>query len=137
MNTKLPSDYFKENVSTIDKVIDNINEDLEDTSKALKNTAVFVPDPNGYVLVGAVSKKPHENTINFINKYNILSIYATNLNNLKYYKTKSGSGIFYFNNPQEVLNRLELLGGSLAAGVLPEYIHIAHRLRDLGVINNL
>ena len=38
---KLPSDYFKD-VSTIDKVIDDLNEDLDDTSKAIKSTAYFV-----------------------------------------------------------------------------------------------
>ena len=57
----------------------------------------------------------------------------------KYYKTKSGSGIFYFNNPQELLKRLELLGGSLTAGnngALSDYIQIAHRLRDIGVVTN-
>ena len=40
---------------------------------------------------------------------------------------------------QELLKRLELLAGSLAAGnngVLNEYIQIAHRLRDLGVVTN-
>ena len=45
----------------------------------------------------------------------------------------------FYNNPQELLKRFELLGGSLAAGnngVLPEYIQIAHRLRDLGIIKN-
>ena len=38
---KLPSEYFEENVSTIDKVIEDVKEDLEETSKAIKNTAVF------------------------------------------------------------------------------------------------
>ena len=62
------------------------------------------------------------------------------------YRYQTGTGIWnkspiIFNNttPQELLNRLESLGGSLAAGnngVLPEYIQIAHRLRDLGVISN-
>ena len=55
------------------------------------------------------------------------------------YKEKSGSGMFYFSNPEELLKRFELLSGSLAAGnngVLPEYIQIAHRLRDLGVVTN-
>ena len=63
--------------------------------------------------------------------------YFTSIN----YKVGQGiwgaSPIYY--SPQEVLKRLELLGGSLAAGnngVLLEYIQIAHRLRDLGVINN-
>ena len=67
-----------------------------------------------------------------LKKYrNILNSY---FNSIKY---KVGQGIYY--SPQELLKRLELLGGSLAAGnngVLSEYIQIAHRLRDLGVINN-
>ena len=135
---KLPSEYFEEDVSTINKVIDDVNDDLEITSQAIKNTAIFTRDPNGYVLAKPVNKNPHENTINFINKYNILSIYATNLSNLKYYKTKSGSGMIYFNNPQEVLKRLELLGGSILAGnngVINEFSKIAHLLNQMKVIS--
>ena len=135
---KLPSEYFEEDVSTIDKVIDDVNEDLEYTSKAIKNTAIFTRDPNGYVLAKPISKKPHENTINFVNKFNILSIYATNLSNLKYYKTKSGSGMIYFNNPHQLLKRLELLGGSILAGnngVIPEFSQIAHLLNQMGVVS--
>ena len=53
-------------------------------------------------------------------------------------KYKVGEGLY--SSPQELLHRLELLNGSLAAGnnhgVLPEYIQIAHRLRDLGIITN-
>ena len=97
---KLPSEYFEEDVSTIDKVIDDVNDDLKITSHAIKNTAIFTRDPNGYVLAKPVSQNPHKNTINFINKFNILSIYSTNLSNLKYYKTKSGSGIIYFKQPK-------------------------------------
>ena len=135
---KLPSEYFEEDVSTIDKVIEDVNEDLEDISKAIKNTAIFTRDPNGYVLAKPISKKPHENTINFINKFNTLSIYATNLNNLKYYKAKSGSGMIYFNNPHQLLDRLELLGGSILAGnngVIPEFSQIAHLLNQMKVIS--
>ena len=135
---KLPSDYFYENVSTIDKVIDDVNDDLEITSQAIKNTAIFTRDPNGYLLAKPISKKPHENTINFINKYNVLSVYATNLSNLKYYKTKSGSGMIYFNNPHQLLDRLELLGGSILAGnngVIPEFSQIAHLLNQMKVIS--
>ena len=136
---KLPSDYFYENVSTIDKVIDDVNDDLEITSQAIKNTAIFTRDPNGYLLAKPINKKPHENTINFIKKYNTLSAYATNLSNLRYYKTKSGSGMIYFNNPQELLKRLELLGGSILAGnngVIPEFSKIAHLLYQMKVISN-
>ena len=50
-----------------------------------------------------------------------------------------GQGIMSYLSPPELVKRLKLLGGSLAAGnngVLPEYIQIAHRLRDLGVVTN-
>ena len=54
-------------------------------------------------------------------------------------KYKTGKGIFFYLSPQELIKRFELLGGSLAAGnngVLPEYIQIAHRLKDLGIVTN-
>ena len=38
---KLPSDYFKEDVSTINKVIADFNEDLEELSKAIKKYCRF------------------------------------------------------------------------------------------------
>ena len=135
---KLPSEYFEEDVSTIDKVIENVNEDLEDTSKAIKNTAIFVRDPNGYAIAKPISKNPHEKTLNFINKYNTLSIFASSLINLKLYKKKSGSGIVYFNNPHQLLDRLELLGGSILAGnngVINEFSQIAHLLNQMKVIS--
>ncbi|CAH3190694.1 unnamed protein product, partial [Porites evermanni] len=47
---KLPPEYFKEDISTINKVIDDVNEDLEELSARIKNTADFVRDANGYVL---------------------------------------------------------------------------------------
>ena len=83
---------------TIDKIIADVNEDLEELSKKIKNAADFVRDSNGYVLAQPKSKKPREETLDYIKNYNILSIYAKNLSDLKYYKTKSGSGIFYFKN---------------------------------------
>ena len=135
---KLPSEYFEEDISEIDDEIDDVNSDLVIYGKSIKNTAYFTRDPNGYVLVKPVSKNPHENTLDLIDKYNVLSIYATNLNNLKYYKTKSGSGMIYFNNPNQLLDRLELLGGSILAGnngVIPEFSQIAHLLNQMKVIS--
>ena len=98
----------------------------------------MVRDSNGYVLAQPKSKKPREETLDYIKNFNILSIYSTNISNLKYYKTKSGSGIVYFNNPQELLKRLELLGGSIIAGnngVIPEFSQIAHLLNQMKVIS--
>ena len=135
---KLPSEYFEEDVSTIDKVIDDVNSDLVNWSTSLKNTADFVRDEKGFNLAKAKSKKPREETLVKIKNYNILSIYATNLSYLKYYKEKSGSGMFYFNNPLQLLDRLELLGGSILAGnngVIPEFSQIAHLLNQMKVIS--
>ena len=134
----LPFHYLKEDISTIDNLIDGVNSDLEDTSKAIKNTAIFTRVPNGYLLAKPVNKNPRENTINFIKKYNTLSIFASNLSNLKYYKTKSGSGMIYYNNPHQLLDRLELLGGSILAGnngVINEFSQIAHLLNQMKVIS--
>ena len=50
---------------------------------------------------------------------------------------KVGKGLYF--SPQELLHRFKLLKGSLAAGnngVLPEFIQIAHRFRDLGILSN-
>ena len=61
----------------------------------------------------------------------ILKFYLDSLN------YKVGQGLY--SSPQELLHRSELLNGSLVAGnngVLPEYIQIAHRLRDHGIITN-
>ena len=74
----------------------------------------------------------------FLSKYkNILELYFST-SHLKVGEGL-GRGIMSYFSPQELIKRLELLNGSLAAGnngVLPEYIQIAHRLRDLGVVTN-
>ena len=54
-------------------------------------------------------------------------------------EVQTGKGMVYYNNPLELINRLELLGGSIKAGnnsVKNEFSGIAHKLRDLGSLNN-
>ena len=55
--------------------------------------------------------------------------------------SKFGSGVVYYNNPQDLLSRLELLGGSMSAGnnssdVREEFVNIVHMLNKLNVIDN-
>ena len=55
--------------------------------------------------------------------------------------SKLGRGVVYYNNPQDLLSRLELLGGSMSAGnnssdVREEFAKIVHTLNKLKVINN-
>ena len=52
---------------------------------------------------------------------------------------RMGSGVIYYNNPNDLIDRMELLGGSILAGndgVKKEFTQIAHTLNNLGVINN-
>ena len=67
-----------------------------------------------------------------LHKYkNILKLY---LDSLEY---KMGEGMIYFNNPHQLLDRLQLLGGSILAGnngVIPEFSQIAHLLNQMKVI---
>ena len=52
---------------------------------------------------------------------------------------KMGQGVIYYNNPNDLLDRMELLGGSILAGndgVIKEFTQIAHTLNKIGVINN-
>ena len=46
--------------------------------------------------------------------------------------------MIYYNNPLQLLNRLELLGGSILAGnngVINEFSQIAHLLNQMGVVS--
>ena len=134
----LPSYYFDKDVSEISSLINDVNSDLEIAGSKIKNTAIISYNKEGYNLAKPTANKPQAKTLEYIDDYNALSIYSKNLSLLLMYKNQSGSGMFY-NNPEELLHRFELLNGSLAAGnngVLPEYIQIAHRLRDLGIITN-
>ena len=66
-----------------------------------------------------------------------MSIYISNLNKLKDYREKIGKGILHFNNPLQLLDRLELLGGSILAGnngVIQEFSQIAHLLNQMKVL---
>ena len=52
---------------------------------------------------------------------------------------KLGSGVVYFNDANDLIDRMELLGGSILAGnngVKEEFSQIAHKLNQLCLINN-
>ena len=69
-----------------------------------------------------------------LNRTNDIPIHRTS----NKYK-KIGSGVVYYNNPADLLDRLELLGGSILAGnngANHEFSKISHTLSKLGVLNN-
>ena len=137
----LPSYYFDKNIDIkdLDNLIDNVKSDIVDLHEELKNKATFPTNEKGYLTAESTAKKrgPNPETKEKIETFNVMSVYMKNLMDLFEFRKQTGFGLF--SNPQELLHRFELLNGSLVAGnngVLPEYIQIAHRLRDLGILSN-
>ena len=75
------------------------------------NTANFGVE-GGISKAKAKNKNPRDYTWKDINYYNILGTYVNNINKLENVAKKTGQGIIHFNNPQQLINRLELLAGS-------------------------
>ena len=59
------------------------------------------------------NKNPREETMKEIAYYNILGDYVNNINKLENIAKKTGQGIIHFSSPHQLLDRLELLIGSL------------------------
>ena len=73
-----------------------------------------------------------------IEKYNTIQIFVNSMRELRNYKKITGTGIIHFNSPLQLINRLELLAGSIFAGnngVKQEFSQIANLLHQLKVIS--
>ena len=98
----------------------------------LKNVAKF-DYFEGKRIAYPKNKNTTANTFENITEHNILEIYNYNLNLLREYKEKTGTGILHFNNPLQLLDRLELrLAGNNS--VIQEFSQIAHLLNQMKVI---
>ena len=136
---ELPSTYFEKSINEIKSTLDVSKDQIDEYYSSLRNKADFKLDRIiGVRVAEAKSKNPHQQTKVEIDNYNALSYFIFNLHNVKEYLEKSGSGITLFNNPNNLLKRLELLGGSILAGnngVIPEFSQIAHLLNQMKVIS--
>ena len=128
---KRPSYLLNLNKEDIQKEIDNLPDVISKITKSI----------NGRKNKQMPTKSYKKETTNLNHTKNILQKYqqavADYIRSIPY--QKKGEGIMNYFSPQELLKMFELLGGSLAAGkngVLHEYIQIAHRLRDLGIVTN-
>ena len=71
------------------------------------------------------------------NQLNKLSEIPIHRSSRKY--SKIGSGVVYYNDANDLLDRMELLGGSILAGndgVKSEFSETVHKLHQLGKIDN-
>ena len=143
----LEKNFNKEDIMTIeDKDFIRPNDFYETSSEKLKDNlkklTAEIASLNGRITGRKRKNFPDESYLNTTRIYekekeslmkyrNITRDYLTSLN------YKVGQGLF--SSPQELLQRFELLKGSLAAGnngVLPEFIQIAHYLRNHGILSN-
>ena len=123
-----PNDFFDTNPEGLSEIRDEVKNDVKTfTGKisGLKRKKQKTEDEKTEIGMFQIQK-------DLLQKYkNILELY---LGSLEY---KMGEGI-YFNNPYQLLDRLELLGGSILAGnngVIPEFSQIAHLLNQMKVIS--
>ena len=125
-----PSKFNETSTQDLEQKLTNLNENIRVLNGQIlgrKNTK----NPSLEYVAGTNKLKE---SVGILQKYrNTMNSYFNSIN------YQVGQGIYFYNSPQELLKRLELLGGSHAAGnngVLSEYIQIAHQLRDLEVVTN-
>ena len=132
----LPSTIKNLNYKVIKSYQKKAEDLLADFQDSLVNKANFGVE-GGINKAIPKNKNPRTETLKQISYYNILSEYVNNINKLEKIAKKTGQGIIHFNNPQQLVNRLELLAGSIFAGnngVKQEFSQIAHLLHQLKVI---
>ena len=123
-----PNDFFDTNPERLREIRDEVKNDVKVTTgqiAGLKRKKQKTEDDKMEIEFIQMQK-------DLLHKYkNILELY---LGSLEY---KMGQGMIYFNNPHQLLKRLELLGGSILAGnngVINEFSQIAHLLNQMKVI---
>ena len=133
----LPSRVQKESYQTIKRIQRNSEKLLDQYKYILVNKADF-KTRKGISKAIPLNKNPRTETLQQVSYYNILGEYVNNMNKLENIaRKKEGKGIIHFNNPQQLVKRLELLAGSIIAGnngVKQEFSQIAHLLHQLKVI---
>ena len=115
LDLNLPTEYKEKSISDLNKALKKGQKELNRLKNKFKNVAKF-DYFEGKRIANPKNKKPSAKTKENILDHNILEHYVYNLNLLREYKEKTGAGIILFNNPHQLLNRLELLAGSILAG---------------------
>ncbi len=135
----LPSSYYYKDKLFIYKKVENIAEKMNSIKRNnLQNIADINITTEGYYLAEPRNLNPRKKTLELIKDYNELSKYFYQLDQLYKFKIKmEGKGINNYKSPSQLLDRLELLGGSILAGnngVINEFSQIAHLLAQMSVI---
>ena len=137
---KLPSKYKDKSLGELQKAFEKGMAETANLKKSIKNVAEYKKDTlTGLILAYPIKgQQSKEKSKELISQYNIMQIFIDNMGQLRNYKKLTGTGIIHFNNPQQLVNRLELLAGSIFAGnngVKQEFSQIAHLLHQIKVIS--
>ena len=124
-----PNDFFDTNLERLREIRDEVKNDVKKFTgqiAGLNRKKQKTEDEKMKIEIIQMHK-------DLLHKYkNIIELY---LGSLEY---QMGQGMIYFKNPHQLLDRLELLGGSILAGnngVIPEFSQIAHILNQMKVIS--
>ena len=102
-----PNDFFEINPKVLDLTLEQLKDNIKQlTGEISGRKKAKNPSP----LYEADTK------IKKIQKGTLMKYKNTMKDYLRSLKYKVGEGIVYFNNPNQLLDRLELLGGSILAG---------------------
>ena len=124
-----PNHFFGADIDRLEKINDEVKNDIKSFTGEIAglNRKKHKTEEDKNEIENLKMQK------DLLHKYkNILKLY---LGSLEY---QMGEGMIYFNNPHQLLDRLELLGGSILAGnngVIPEFSQIAHLLNQMKVIS--
>ena len=128
LNYPRPNDFFEINPKELEKIKEELNNDIKQISGEISGRK-NKKDPSVDYMI---------ETENLKNEKGVLLKYKNTMKDyLRSLKYKMGEGMVYYNNPQQLLKRLELLGGSILAGnngVIPEFSQIAHLLNQMKII---
>ena len=130
----IPSKVLKDSFKNKDAIDEAIAKSLEYNTSTIKKERNKVKKMN----LTPRQKDEANKELNRVRDVNIK--YVKELRFIKEGKNlmQTGSGIFYYNSPRDLLDRLEFLGGSISAGnnsVQEEFSEIAHTLWKLNLIN--
>ena len=123
-----PSNFLKKNRGELKETLDNVNKEIRmnnGTIAGLKRKKNPTKEDKNLI------KNAENNKLILKNYKDVLSTF---INSMQY---QTGSGV-YFNNPNKLLDRLELLAGSILAGnngVIPEFTQLIHYLNQINVIS--
>ena len=133
----LPSKLINRKLEDIQLFQKNADKHLNDYKNLLAPTRAILYLEKGVNKAVEKSNDPKLETKRRVKYYNTLGQYISNLKSLEKYAKNTGQGIIHFNNPHQLIDRLELLAGSIFAGnngVKQEFSQIAHLLHQFKVI---